>query len=311
MTSTPTARLRLDKQALGDNPNAWGTNVNAVFDLVDEAVSGFAEISVNGNVVLTVNNFTSDQARRAILRFTGAGGFSVTIPAVEKMYYIDNRCAADVTLKTAATPGSVVVAGSKRIAYCDGATVTTDTSATAPSASGVSFNPSGNIASTNVQNALVELDSEKQAALGFTPVQQGTGIGQSQANVVKIGWDGSILKATVDGADLGELWAAYRAAFTVAGNGYVKLPNGFILQWCSITLTNAVPDNRVNWPMTFPNALLGFTASADTGDTTLNTLYGVRTDGANASGVNVRGRLVTSGSVQSAGMVAKLISVGA
>lgn len=42
----------------------------------------------------------------------------------------------------------------------------------------------------------------KQPSLGYTPVQQGTGTGQL-ANVVKIGWSGSRLKATVDATDMG------------------------------------------------------------------------------------------------------------
>ena len=45
----------------------------------------------------------------------------------------------------------------------------------------------------------------KQTNLGFTPVQQGTGIGQS-ANAVKIGWSSeSRLKVTVDVTDLGNI----------------------------------------------------------------------------------------------------------
>lgn len=46
-------------------------------------------------------------------------------------------------------------------------------------------------------------------ALGFTPVQQGGGIGQNAgtANKVYIGWSsGSLLKATVDTTDLGNFW---------------------------------------------------------------------------------------------------------
>lgn len=41
------------------------------------------------------------------------------------------------------------------------------------------------------------------AGLGFTAIQQGTGIGQL-SNTVKIGWSGSKLKATVDNSDLGD-----------------------------------------------------------------------------------------------------------
>lgn len=43
------------------------------------------------------------------------------------------------------------------------------------------------------------------ARLGFTPVQQGTGVGQT-ANAIKIGWSaGGKLKATVDSSDLGNI----------------------------------------------------------------------------------------------------------
>jgi hypothetical protein len=43
------------------------------------------------------------------------------------------------------------------------------------------------------------------ARLGFYPVQMGTGIGQNTGNVVKVGWSGTRLKATVDTTDQGNL----------------------------------------------------------------------------------------------------------
>lgn len=47
--------------------------------------------------------------------------------------------------------------------------------------------------------------STKQATLGFTPVQQGTGTGQL-TNTIKLGWStGGRLKATVDTTDLGNV----------------------------------------------------------------------------------------------------------
>jgi hypothetical protein len=45
----------------------------------------------------------------------------------------------------------------------------------------------------------------KQASLGYTPVQQGTGVGQS-SNTVKIGWTtGSEIKITIDSTDMGAI----------------------------------------------------------------------------------------------------------
>lgn len=55
--------------------------------------------------------------------------------------------------------------------------------------------------STAAQTAL----NGKQPNLGFTAVQQGTGIAQT-GNTVKIGWDGSWLRASVDASDLGRFW---------------------------------------------------------------------------------------------------------
>jgi hypothetical protein len=66
------------------------------------------------------------------------------------------------------------------------------------------------------------------ARLGFTPVEQGGGIGQG-TNKVHIGWDGAGLKAQVDALDLGEIgfigrsntWTAqqqFNAALTASGS---------------------------------------------------------------------------------------------
>lgn len=44
----------------------------------------------------------------------------------------------------------------------------------------------------------------KQNALGYTPVQQGGGIGQL-SNTVKVGWSGSRVKVTIDATDMGNV----------------------------------------------------------------------------------------------------------
>jgi hypothetical protein len=54
--------------------------------------------------------------------------------------------------------------------------------------------------STATQTAL----NLKQDSLGYTPVQNGTGVGQLN-NAVKIGWSGSRIKATVDATDMGNI----------------------------------------------------------------------------------------------------------
>ncbi|MHA6684498.1 hypothetical protein [Mesorhizobium sp. A556] len=120
MASSPTSRLRLMKQATYDNPDSWGVELNqGALDLADEAF-GVSEIAVAANVTLTVANYLSDQARRFVLVATGAGGFIVTVPQVDKPYWVVNNCAADITVTPQGGTGAVIRAGTYAMWYCDG-----------------------------------------------------------------------------------------------------------------------------------------------------------------------------------------------
>lgn len=109
----------------------------------------------------------------------------------------------------------------------------------------------------------------KQDGLGFTAVQQGTGVGQL-SNLIKLGWSGSKLKATVDALDLGNMasenWVsgafATLASFSrnMGANGYQMLSGGTIIQW-GYNATDAAGQCTFNFPMAFPNAVLGMTVS--------------------------------------------------
>ena len=71
--------------------------------------------------------------------------------------------------------------------------------------------------------ALFQAKAGGQAALGFTPVQQGTGVGQL-TNVVKLGWSaGARLKATIDNTDLGNLMTDIYAT-AIASLGVIRIP---------------------------------------------------------------------------------------
>lgn len=92
--------------------------------------------------------------------------------------------------------------------------------------------------------------------LSFTPVQQGTGIGQT-ANTVKIGWSsGNGLKATVDSTDLGSFIFSSSFPGSVTGNGWQQLNNGLIIQWMTGVQDNSTATvfQSGSWPVAFPNA---------------------------------------------------------
>jgi hypothetical protein len=120
MVSTPTTRLRLEKIGTGDKTNTWGTSLNAnVFDMLDEAIAGSVAITVNGNVTLSSTNYVTDEARKAMLLLSGAGGFTITIPGVSKFYWVRNACSAAVIFSAGGTTASVP-AGQLRAVITDG-----------------------------------------------------------------------------------------------------------------------------------------------------------------------------------------------
>ena len=122
MASTATTRNRFNKQGTGDNTGTWGGVLNSqVFDIVDEALDGVTTLTISGNVTLTSQNYVSDQARRRMLKLTGSPGasYTVTIPSVEKFYFVINQCNAAQTIKAGGV-GYSVPAGEARMVACDG-----------------------------------------------------------------------------------------------------------------------------------------------------------------------------------------------
>ena len=109
MPSSWSPSLRFELQFTGENINLWGEKLNAVLAHADYAVAGWLTKPLTGSTVLTTANAPDDEARAAMVKFTGgAGPFTVTLPAVSKSYLVWNACAGVVTLTTGAG-GSVNV----------------------------------------------------------------------------------------------------------------------------------------------------------------------------------------------------------
>lgn len=123
MPSSYTTSLRLEMQAAGENLNTWGApKLNNVIARVDAAIAGMTVKPLIADYVLTSSN-GEDEARSAILKFTGAGAFTVTIPSVSKIYVVWNACSGDLTLTTGGGTPVVVAPGMITSVICDGATV--------------------------------------------------------------------------------------------------------------------------------------------------------------------------------------------
>lgn len=124
MPSSYSSRLRLEKQAAGENLNTWGApKLNTVIDRVDFSIAGISTIALTGAYALTSSNTADDEARSAILKFTGAGPFTVTIPSSSKIYHIWNACTETTTITTGAGTTVAVSATEVVVVFCDGTNV--------------------------------------------------------------------------------------------------------------------------------------------------------------------------------------------
>ncbi|MFN3513925.1 MAG: hypothetical protein ACK41C_12810 [Phenylobacterium sp.] len=124
MPSSYTPRLRLEQQAAGENLNTWGApKLNNVIGRIDFAVAGWTVKTLTGDVTLTSSNTGDDEARAAVLKFTGAGTFTVTVPSVEKVYKVWNGCTGDLTVTTGAGASATLGPGEIATVLCDGVNV--------------------------------------------------------------------------------------------------------------------------------------------------------------------------------------------
>lgn len=118
MASSYSPLLRLEIMTQGEKTGQWGTITNTNLEnILEQAVAGTSEISITGSggsITLTTANGASDQAREAILRFTGTyGGGTVNViaPASSKIYLVINSSNQSVRIKTSLSTGVTVDAG--------------------------------------------------------------------------------------------------------------------------------------------------------------------------------------------------------
>lgn len=123
MPSSWSSSLRFELQFTGENINLWGDKLNTVLAHADYAVAGWLTKALTADYALTMANAGDDEARAAMIKFTGAGPFTVTIPSVSKSYHVWNACAGVVTIATGAGATAPVQPGEVATVVCDGSNV--------------------------------------------------------------------------------------------------------------------------------------------------------------------------------------------
>jgi hypothetical protein len=112
----------------GENSGTWGnvTNLN-LGTAIEEAIVGSADVTFSsGNVTLTLTDTnTSQTARNLRLNLTGTtgGARDLIVPAIEKVYLVNNSCADAITVKNASGTGIAVPAGKTMWVYNNGTNV--------------------------------------------------------------------------------------------------------------------------------------------------------------------------------------------
>ncbi len=120
--------LKLQLMTTGENLSTWGnvTNVN-LGTALEEAVVGSADVTfASGTVTLTLTNTNASQtARNMRLNLTGTSGGAqnLIVPAIEKVYLVNNGCADAITVKNTTGTGIAVPAGKTMWVYNDGTNV--------------------------------------------------------------------------------------------------------------------------------------------------------------------------------------------
>lgn len=129
MATSYTSSLRLAQPTPGELDGTWGAVVNnEITALVEAAVAGYASIALSdANYTLSTANGAADEARQAVLNFTGVltAGRDVVVPAVSKVYVVRNSTTGGfaLTVKTSGGSGVAVPANTTRLLYCDGTNV--------------------------------------------------------------------------------------------------------------------------------------------------------------------------------------------
>ena len=120
--------LKIQLMATGENSTTWGTVTNAnLGTAIEEAITGSADVTfASGDVTLTLTNTTATQtARNLRLNLTGtvAAPQNLIVPAIKKVYIVNNGLTQTITVKNSTGTGIDVPAGKTMYVYNNGADV--------------------------------------------------------------------------------------------------------------------------------------------------------------------------------------------
>lgn len=190
--------LKIELIGTGDQSGTWGTTTNTnLGTALEEAITGSADVTfASGTVTLTLTDTNATQtARNLRLNLTGTSGGAqnLIVPAIEKLYLVNNGCADAITVKNSTGTGTAVPAGKTMFVFNTG---------------------------SNVVDAVTYLTS---LATPSATITGGTIAGITQLDVAGTSAAGANLKLYED-TDNGTNFVSLKAADTIASNVTFTLP---------------------------------------------------------------------------------------
>lgn len=118
------SELKIELIGTGEQSGTWGTTTNTnLGTALEEAITGSVDVSFSSaDVTLTLTDTNTSQAARNLrLNLTGVSGGTreLIVPAIEKVYIINNGLADTVTVKNSTGTGITVPASKTMYLYND------------------------------------------------------------------------------------------------------------------------------------------------------------------------------------------------
>jgi hypothetical protein len=120
--------LKIELIGTGDQSGTWGSTTNTnMGTALEEAITGSADVAFSSTTVtLTLTDTNATQtARNLRLNLTGTSGGAqnLIVPAIEKLYLVNNGCADAITVKNSTGTGIAVPAGKTMFVFNNGTNV--------------------------------------------------------------------------------------------------------------------------------------------------------------------------------------------
>ena len=152
MASSYTTSLKIQQIGAGEQSGIWGSTTNTNNTLVEQAITGVAQITMaNSNYTLSSLNGVSDEARCIVIVASGtnSGVRQIIAPLVNKFYIVNNNTTGGFAVTIGGATGSIVSIpnGTVGQVYCDGTNFFS-----AQTGSAGNFNVNGTLTSGAINN---------------------------------------------------------------------------------------------------------------------------------------------------------------